>query len=149
LSLDAFYTDEGRAACQAALIHLGTLVDAFDAYLLIGGFPQAVADFRRTAQVSDGFTRDLWDIVQSDLLRLGVSRPEQGLRLLERIAASLTGPVVLRSLAEDLGVSHHRQRLAGRPRRHLSHSAALPGAERRARPAQTTQDLPDRSTAGI
>ena len=37
---------------------------------------------------------------------MGMSQPEQGLRLLERLSASLTGPVVLRSLAAELGVSH-------------------------------------------
>ncbi len=103
---DAFYAEDGRAACQEALVHIGTLVDAFEAYLVVGGFPQAVADFRRTAQVSDGLARDLWDVTVSDLLALGVGRPEQALRLLERVAASLTGPLVVRSLAEDLDVAH-------------------------------------------
>lgn len=102
----AFYEAEGRAACQDALVSIGTLADAFETYLLIGGFPQAVADYRRTAQVSDGFVRDLWDVMLADLRLMGMSRPEEGVRLLERIAASLTGPVVLRSLADDLGVAH-------------------------------------------
>jgi len=106
ISFETFYTEAGRTACQEALIYIGTLVDAFETYLLVGGFPQAVADFRRTAQVSDGFVRDLWDVALSDLRSMGVSRPEQGLRLLERIAASLTGPIVLRTLADDLDVTH-------------------------------------------
>ncbi|HXI15969.1 MAG TPA: hypothetical protein VNM48_06325, partial [Chloroflexota bacterium] len=33
-------------------------------------------------------------------------RPEQGLRLLERVATSLTGPLVLRSLGDEIDVSH-------------------------------------------
>lgn len=106
LPFTAFYTPAGRDACQEALVHSGVLADAFETYLLVGGFPQAVADFRLTAQVSDGFARDLWDVVQSDLRAAGMSRPEQGLRFLERIMASLTGPVVLRSLADDVDVTH-------------------------------------------
>ncbi len=106
LPFEAFYGEGGRTACQEALVHIGTLVDAFETYLLIGGFPQAVADFRRTARVSDGFARDLWDVTQSDLRAMGLSRPEQGLRLLERIATSLTAPVVVRSLADNLDVTH-------------------------------------------
>ena len=106
VSFDTFYEAEGRAACQDALVHVGTLVDAFETYLLVGGFPQAVADFRRTAGVSDGFARDLWDVIRSDLLKMGVSRPEQCLRLLERIGASLTGTVALRALGADLDVAH-------------------------------------------
>ncbi|MFN8526849.1 MAG: ATP-binding protein [Chloroflexota bacterium] len=106
LPFEAFYAAEGRAACQEALVHLGALVDAFEAYLLVGGFPQAVADFRRSGSVSPGFIRDLWDVLQSDLMAAGLTQPEQGLRLLERLAASLTGPIVLRELAEALGVAH-------------------------------------------
>jgi len=106
LAFDLFYEPEGRSACQDALVYAGTLYDAFETYLLIGGFPQAVADFRRSAHVSDGFARDLWDVTQSDLQLMGVSRPEQGLRLLERISSSLTGPVVLRTIAADLDVTH-------------------------------------------
>ncbi|MBI4321617.1 MAG: ATP-binding protein [Chloroflexi bacterium] len=106
ITFNDFYTDDGRTVCQDGLVHLGTLVDAFEAYLFVGGFPQAVADFRRLGQVSDGFARDLWDVAQADLRAMGLSQPEQGLRLLERLSASLTGPVVLRSLAAELGVSH-------------------------------------------
>lgn len=106
LALAAFYTEDGRTACQDALVHIGVLVDAFETYLLVGGFPQAVADFRRIGQVSDGFVRDLWDVIQADLARAGASRPEQCLRLLERISASLASPVVLRALAAELDVTH-------------------------------------------
>lgn len=106
LAFEAFYSADGRAACQEALVHLGTLTDAFETYLLVGGFPQAVADLRRIGQVSDGFARDLWDVAQADLRAGGLSQPQQGLRLLERLSAGLTGPVALRSLADDLGASH-------------------------------------------
>ena len=60
----------------------------------------------RLAQVSDGFARDLWDVIQADLRALGMTRPEQGLRLLERVATSLAGQLVLRTLGEELDVSH-------------------------------------------
>jgi len=105
LSLEAFYTAEGRAHCQEALFSLGTLVDAFEHYLLVGGYPQAVADFRRTAQVSAGFARDLWDVLQSDLRTLGVRQPEQALRLLERIVVGIGSPLSMRSIAESLDVA--------------------------------------------
>lgn len=106
LPLEAFFSQDGRDACQEALVHIGTLVDAFEAYLLVGGFPQAIADFRQSAQVSDGFVRDLWDVAQADLHNLGVSRPEQCLKLLERVSAALTSPLGMRDLGTDLGVSH-------------------------------------------
>jgi uncharacterized protein len=105
LPLADFYTADGRAACQEALFELATLADAFEFYLLVGGYPQAVADFRRTAQVSDGLARDLWDILRSDLHALGMSRPELALRLLERIVVGITSPLSIRSVAEALDVA--------------------------------------------
>lgn len=106
IPFDSFYAEDGRRTCLDALLYIGTLADAFESYLLVGGFPQAVADFRRTAQVSDGFVRDLWDVARADLRTMGVSRPELGLRLLDRISASLTGTVVIRSLGAELDIDH-------------------------------------------
>jgi predicted AAA+ superfamily ATPase len=99
-----FRAEAGRAAGRDALVHLGALVDAFEAYLAVGGFPQAVADFRRGGQVSPGFLRDLWDVVQSDLRRAGVSRPEVCLRLLGRLLHGTCAPVSFRKLGEELGI---------------------------------------------
>lgn len=104
LSFAALYTEDGRVACNDALVHMGTLIDAFDAYLQIGGFPQAVTDFRRDAMVSPGFTRDLWDVIRSDLHRQGISRPEQCLSLLERIAASLASRLSMQTVADTLDI---------------------------------------------
>ncbi|MDO8672369.1 MAG: AAA family ATPase [Dehalococcoidia bacterium] len=104
LAFGDFYTENGRLACHDALGYLGVLVDAFEAYLLVGGFPQAVSDFRRTASVSDGFIRDLWDVVRSDLRRQGVSRPEQCLSLLEQIVVSLTSTLSMQSVADRLAI---------------------------------------------
>jgi hypothetical protein len=103
---DRFFTSDGRADCQRALLHAAPLIDAYERYLDIGGFPQAVADFRRTGSVSPGFVRDLWDVARADLHALGVSRPEDSLGLLAGIARRLTGTVTLRGLADDLGISH-------------------------------------------
>ncbi|HEU5319021.1 MAG TPA: ATP-binding protein [Chloroflexota bacterium] len=106
IPLSDFYAPDGKRVCQESLVHVDTAVEAFEAFLLVGGFPQAVADFRQSAHVSDGFARDLWDVIQADLRTLGMSRPEQGLRLLERVATSLSSQLVLRALGEELDVSH-------------------------------------------
>ncbi|MCL4467176.1 MAG: ATP-binding protein [Chloroflexi bacterium] len=100
----AFYTDEGRRVCQDALVYLATLNDALDAYFLVGGFPQAVASFRQTAEVSAGFARDLWDVVRSDLYRQGVSRPEHCLRLLEGVSSRITSTTSLPNLGTELDI---------------------------------------------
>jgi predicted AAA+ superfamily ATPase len=100
------YTAVGQKARDDALVYLNTFVGAFEAYLTIGGFPQAVAGFRLTGSVPDGFARDLWDVVQSDLRAAGMTRPEQALRLLERVNASLTSRIGFRDVGQSLGVAH-------------------------------------------
>ena len=104
LPVAAFYSDDGRRACADALVHLDLLVNAFEAYLTVGGFPQAVAAFRVTAAVTDGFARDLWDVVQADLYRAGISRPEVSLSFIERIVASMSAPLAMPTLADHLGI---------------------------------------------
>jgi predicted AAA+ superfamily ATPase len=104
LSLASFYEEEGRTVCREALLHLDRLIPAFEAYLLVGGFPQAVSEFRRTASVSAAFARDLWDVIRADLGREGVSRPEQALSLLEQLSAGIAAPTSMRSVADRLGI---------------------------------------------
>jgi predicted AAA+ superfamily ATPase len=104
LSLTDFYTDAGRDACRQALVHLPILVPAYEQYLTTGGFPQAVAGVRTTGTVPAGFIRDMRDVVQSDLRRAGVTRPETCLVLLERLAHAMCAPVSFQTLATDLRV---------------------------------------------
>lgn len=103
LSLGDLHGAAGWSAVQQAAVHAATLSEAFDAYLAIGGFPRAVADFRTTGRISPGFLRDLWDVIRSDLRRLGVTRPETCLRLIERLTTAMCSPVSFRKLGEELG----------------------------------------------
>ncbi|HEX5416127.1 MAG TPA: ATP-binding protein [Chloroflexota bacterium] len=104
LTIPDFYSPDGRAACQEALVYLDRLVIAYEQYLAVGGFPQAVAGLLRSGAVPAGFARDLWDVVQSDLRHVGVSRPEKCLRLLERLVHATCAPVAFRKLGEELDV---------------------------------------------
>lgn len=99
-----FFEDAGRTACQDALVHLNVLVDAFEQYLAIGGFPRAVADFRRQGSIGAAFYRDVWDVIETDLRQLGVRQSESVMRLLERIARHLTSYFEYNEVANDLGV---------------------------------------------
>ena len=105
LPVDAFFRADGRDACHDALVHLGPLVAAYEAYLLVGGFPRAVVDHRRSARVSDRFAADLWDVLRADLVTAGSRRPEHALRLLERLVAGMTSLVNMSNVAEALGVT--------------------------------------------
>jgi hypothetical protein len=105
LPVDAFFRADGRDACRDALVHLGPLVAAYEAYLLVGGFPRAVVDHRRSARVSDRFAADLWDVLRADMVTAGSRRPEHALRLLERLVAGMTSLVNMSNIAEALGVT--------------------------------------------
>lgn len=102
LPLNELFTPAGRRVLESSLVHAGDLIDAFDLYLTVGGFPRAVADFRAQARVSAAFVRDLWEVTRSDLIRSGIQRPEVAMKLLERLSAAMTAPVTLQSLARDL-----------------------------------------------
>jgi predicted AAA+ superfamily ATPase len=102
LPLEAFWTAEGLAACQAALPYLDVLAAAFDIYLRVGGFPRAVADFRSTGAVSPGVARDLWDVTEADLRDHGLTRPERCVALLERVVRSLTSRLNVTDVAREI-----------------------------------------------
>lgn len=105
IPFDAFYTPDGLAACHDALPHLDQLVAAFDIHLRVGGFPQAVADYRTSGAVSPGIARDLWDMAEADLRVHGLTRPDKCLGLLNRIVRSLTSRLNITEVARELDVT--------------------------------------------
>jgi uncharacterized protein len=104
LRLLDFFTEAGRTICRDHCLHLNTLLVAYEQYLAVGGFPQAVAGLVRQGTAPAGFARDLWDVVQADLRRAGVSRPETCLRLVERLVHYTCSTISFRTLGAELDV---------------------------------------------
>ncbi len=84
------------------------LVDAWELYLRVGGFPRAIRDFIQTGDVTEAFTRDLWDVARGEAVRTSSLNDAQLLNLMARLTRGLCSPVNASSLAAEVGLgSHH------------------------------------------
>ena len=96
-------------AARRALLDLqpwqDDLVNAWETYLLCGGFPTAVADFHGTGAVSQPFIQALWDVIQGEALRSGSFSATQAQELLEQVTLSLTSTGSVRSWADAVGAT--------------------------------------------
>jgi predicted AAA+ superfamily ATPase len=84
---------------------LGDLVDLFEQYARVGGFPGAVADYARTRDVQASTLLEMWDVVRGDLNRYyQVRDPTIPLKVLERLALNLASPVSWQKVAREADV---------------------------------------------
>jgi uncharacterized protein len=102
-----FLAREAEAAVDELLPWLDRIVSLWEAYLRIGGFPRAVADYRESGDVGAPFVDDLWDVIHGDALRRENFSAAQSMQLLRRLARNLASPVNMTALAEDIGVGSH------------------------------------------
>jgi predicted AAA+ superfamily ATPase len=97
-----------REAIGESTFWSNELVDAWELYLHIGGFPRAIRDFLQAGDVTDAFTRDLWDVARGEAVRVSSLNDAQLLNLLARLARALCSPINASRLAVDVGLgSHH------------------------------------------
>lgn len=80
------------------------LVDAWDRYLRIGGYPQAVADHLEHGVVDASLLAALFDVVHGDALARASLSPAQTVAVLRGITRSLTSTISLPSVATDAGI---------------------------------------------
>ncbi len=99
--------DATRNAVDALLPYLADLVSLWETYLQIGGFPQAVAAWRRTGTAGRSFVDTLWDVVHGDAITSARFAAVQTEALLRGLTASLCTPLNASHLARDLDVTHH------------------------------------------
>lgn len=78
-------------------------VNAWEAYLAVGGFPQAVTDYLETGSVGDAFNEAIWHIVYGDAIRSEALSSVQTQALLAGLAHRLGSTVVVTGLAEEIG----------------------------------------------
>ena len=92
-------------AARALAPWLDLLAGAWDAYLLVGGFPSAVAGYLTAREVAPAFVRSLIDVIHGDAFRRADWSRVQTIAFLERMANSLCSPLNYAAIADDLGVS--------------------------------------------
>ncbi len=84
---------------------LARLVDLFELYARIGGFPGAVTDYLRTGDVEVATLTEMWDVLRGDLNRYQQVRdPTIPLKILERLALNLSSPVSWQKIAREAAV---------------------------------------------
>jgi predicted AAA+ superfamily ATPase len=103
------FTTSGERAVDELSPFFSELDHAWQSYLRVGGFPRAVSDFVRTADVGAGFVQALWDVIAGDAFQnTGMSDGEVA-AFIERLAVGLGSPLNASAVARDVGLSdHHR-----------------------------------------
>lgn len=82
--------------------HLNDLVDAWESYLTIGGFPRAVDDYLRAGDVRPAFLEALWAVVYGDAILRQRFSATQTQGLLAALARNLASPLNVNGLAAEL-----------------------------------------------
>jgi predicted AAA+ superfamily ATPase len=80
------------------------LDELWQLYLEVGGFPRAVAEFVRSAEVGPGFVEGLWHVVVGDALRRTHMSETEVLAFLDRLVENLSSPVNASTIATDVGL---------------------------------------------
>jgi predicted AAA+ superfamily ATPase len=99
-----FMSSEVDAAFVELLPWLDTLLSTWELYLRVGGFPRAVSDQLAHGNVQDDFIRALWDVTAGEAIRGAGTTPAQVQAMLRRLTQSLTSPLAVESLRQDMGV---------------------------------------------
>jgi uncharacterized protein len=99
-----FMSAEVDAIFTELLPWLDELLSTWELYLRVGGFPRAVGDQLAHGEVQDDFVRTLWDVTAGEALRGSSTMPSHVQAMLARLTRSLTTPLSVESLREDMGV---------------------------------------------
>lgn len=97
-------------AAYALAPWLDMLVDAWEGYLLSGGFPAAVSSYVVEREVSSPLVRGLVDVVHGDAFRRADWSRAQTAVSMHRIARGLCAPCNISAVADDIGVSFSSMR---------------------------------------
>lgn len=99
-----FMSPEVDAAFMELLPWLDTLLSTWELHLRVGGFPRAVSDQLTHGDVQEDFIRALWDVTAGEAVRGAATTPAQVQAMLGRLTRSLSTPLAVESLRQDIGV---------------------------------------------
>lgn len=94
---------------ESLQVFMPQLVDAWENYLRIGGYPSAVSSFMEQGDVAPAFVRELWNVIRGEAYRSMRTSPPEALAFIDRLARSLSGPINLSDLARDVGFTDNEQ----------------------------------------
>jgi len=99
-----FMSPDTDSAFVELLPWLDMLLSTWELYLRVGGFPRAVSDQLAHGDVQNDFVRALWDVTAGEAIRGAGTTPAQVQAMLGRLSRSLTSPLTIESLRQDMGV---------------------------------------------
>lgn len=88
------------------LPYLNDLVGLWEAYLRVGGFPQAVSGWRSTGDVEPSFIQALWDVVYGGAINAERFSAPQTLSMLAVLTANMCSPLNVSDLARDVDAAY-------------------------------------------
>lgn len=97
--------EPGRGAMRAAMPWLADLLIAWEVYLRVGGYPQAVAGWARDRDVPPSLVDALWQVVHGEAITAAGFSHNQTAALLATVARGLCAPLSISSLSRDVDVA--------------------------------------------
>ncbi len=104
LRADELMSNRARETWLALAPYTDDLVAAWQMYLEVGGYPKAVADWRRANQVEVPTWQALWDVVRGDAVTGGMNEVVLG-AVINGIEIRLSSLTSVSGFAEEVGVA--------------------------------------------
>lgn len=95
-----------RTRVAELLPYLNDLVSLWEAYLRVGGFPQAVAGWRSTGDVDPEFLQAMWDVIYGGAINAERFSSPQTATILASLTKNLCSPLNVADLARDVDAGH-------------------------------------------
>jgi predicted AAA+ superfamily ATPase len=102
-----FGTDAWHSAAYELAPFLNDLVQLWELYLTVGGYPKAVWDHLETGSISPNFSNGIWQVIFGEAIRSKTYPSIQIQRLMSELSQRLTAPTNFTQLAEDCGFADH------------------------------------------
>lgn len=102
-------TKAARSAYDELEVWSDELTQAWESYLLIGGFPRAVRDFINHGDVRDDFISDLWDVIRGEAIRATSLSDTEILAFLARVGETITSRLNASAVAREAGLGNHHR----------------------------------------
>lgn len=95
-----------RPMVSDLLPYLNDLVGLWEAYLRVGGFPQAVSGWRTTGDVEPSFIQAMWDVVYGGAINAERFSAPQTLAMFAGLTVNMCSPLNVSDLARDVEAAY-------------------------------------------
>jgi predicted AAA+ superfamily ATPase len=104
LSLQDVQSTAGAQYFEPLAVFVDDLARAWERYLDIGGFPQAVADAKANIDVQPATAKGIWNILTGDVLRVGGMSDRDVKALMSKLIEGITSPLNVTSITSNLDI---------------------------------------------